>query len=71
MKNQEIKGTSTLGLLFYESMKVFQSLVEYLRDMNSDLNHFLILCMLALISHSFQMLDPVVLLHFLFKVFHI
>ena len=71
MKNQEIKGTSTLGLLFYESMKVFQSLVEYLRDMNSDLNHFLILCMFALIFHSFQMLDPVVLLHFLFKVFHI
>ena len=34
IKNQEIKGkgSSTLGLLFYEKMRVFQSLLDYKGD---------------------------------------
>ena len=61
MKNQEIKGTSTLG-------KVPQSSVVFTGDgVNIYLNYFFNLCMLALISHSFQILDPPVLL----KVFQI
>ena len=71
MKNQEIKDTSTLGFPFYERMKEFQSSVEYLRGINIYLNYFLILYMLAFISHSFQLLDLAVPLHFLFKVFQI
>ena len=67
MKSQEIKGSSTLGLLFYEKMRVFQSSVEYLSGISIYLNYILVLCMLAFISHSFQMLDPAVPLHF-FKI---
>ena len=70
MKNQEIKGSSTPELLFYEKMKVFQSSVEYLKGISIYQNYFLILCMLAFISHRFQILDPAVPLHFL-KIFQI
>ena len=40
MKNQEIKNSSTLGHLFYEKMKVFQSSVECLRGISIYLNNF-------------------------------
>ena len=65
MKNQEIKDTSTLSLLFYEKIKVIPSSTEYLRGISIYLNYFLSLSMLAFISHSFQMLDPAVPIHFL------
>ena len=68
MKNQEIKDPSTLGLLFYERMKVLQSSVVFTGEgVNIYLNYFFDLCMLALISHSFQIIDPPVI----FKVFQI
>ena len=65
MKNQEIKDTFTLRLIFYEKMKVFQSSIEYLRGIGMYLNYFLILCILAFTSRNFQMLDPAVSLQFL------
>ena len=65
MKNQEIKGTSTLRLIFYEKMKAFQSSIEYFKrdkHLSKLLSHPLYPC---IHSHNFQMLDPAVSVHFL------